>query len=42
MDKTTIEKFDLTYSEDALLTISDRTELYYELRGQGTISYNPE
>jgi hypothetical protein len=42
MDKTTIEKFDLTYSEDALFTISDRTELYYELRGQGTISYNPE
>jgi 3-oxoadipate enol-lactonase len=35
MDKTTIERFDLKYSEDALLTISDRTELYYELRGQG-------
>jgi pimeloyl-ACP methyl ester carboxylesterase len=35
MDKATIERFDLKYSEEALLTISDHAELYYELRGKG-------
>ena len=35
MDNTTIERFDLKYSEQSLLPISDGAELYFELRGEG-------